>query len=86
MKVDIKCFANLANPEKCDFRDSTSYELEEGQTVEHLVQLAGIQGEDVSFVLVNSRVADLNTVLAEGDRVALTPHSAALKKPSAFKQ
>ena len=84
MKVELKCFATLANPETCDFKDSTSYELEEGQTVEQLVQLAGIHSEDVSFAFVNSLVADLNTVLQNGDRVALTPHSAALKKPSVF--
>lgn len=84
MKVALKCFATLADPDTCDFKDGTAYELENGQTVRHLIQLAGINGDDVSIVFKNSSVANLNTVLSDGDRVALTPATAALKKPSAF--
>ena len=84
MKVDLKCFATLANPDTCDFKDGTSYELDKGHTVEHLAQLAGIKGEDVKIVFVNSRPANLDTVLNDSYRVALTPAVAALKKPSAF--
>ena len=85
MNVALKCFATLANPDTCDFKDSTAYELEDGQTVGNLVQLAGINGDDVSIIFINGRTADFDTVLSEGDRVALTPATAALKKPSAFK-
>ena len=85
MKVALKCFADLADPDTCDFKDGTAYEVEDGQTVGQLVQRAGIDGNDVSIVFINSRVAGLDTVLSEGDRVALTPATAALKKPSAFK-
>ena len=85
MKVALKCFATLANPDTCDFTDGTAYELEDGQTVGKLVQLAGINGDDVSIIFINGRTADFDTVLSEGDRVALTPATAALKKPSAFK-
>ena len=84
MKVTLKCFANLADPDTCDFKDGTGYELEDGKTVGHLVRLAGIKGDDVSIVFINSRAAGLDTVLSEGDRVALTPATAALKKHSAF--
>ena len=38
MKVDLKCFAKLVDPGTCDFKESTSYELDEGQTVEHLLE------------------------------------------------
>ena len=86
MRVELKCFANLANPDTCDFKDATSYELEEGQTVENLSKLAGIKSEDVKIAFVNSSVAKLDTVLGEGDRVALTPAAAAFTDASSHSQ
>jgi len=73
MKVDIKCFANLVNPHTCDFKQSMTYELNNGQTVQHLIERAGIAREDVKIAFVNSRVVDFDTVLSEGDRVGLAP-------------
>jgi len=82
MRVDLKCFATLANPDTCDFKDATAYELEIGQTVEDLTKLAGIKSEDVKIAFVNSSVATFDTVLGEGDRVALTPANAAFTDTS----
>jgi len=73
MKVDLKCFAKLVDPGTCDFKENTSYELNEGQTVQHLLEQAAINREDVKIAFVNSRVVDLDTVLFEGDRVGLAP-------------
>ena len=73
MKVNLKCFAKLVDPGTCDFKESTSYELDEGQTVKHLLEQAQIHREDVKIAFVNSRVVDLETVLSEGDRVGLAP-------------
>ena len=73
MKVDLKCFAHLVNTETCDFKEGTTYELNDGQTVEHLLQQAGIGEKDVKIAFVNSRVVKLDTVLSEGDRVGLAP-------------
>ena len=73
MKVDLKCFAKLVNPDACDFKESTSYELDNGQTVEHLLEAAEISSEDVKFAFVNSRIVEFDTVLSEGDRVGLAP-------------
>jgi molybdopterin converting factor small subunit len=73
MRVNIKCFASLVNLDTCDYKDSTEYELDDGQTVEDLVQLAGISKDDVNIVFVNSRVVDLDTVLSDGDQVGLAP-------------
>jgi len=84
MKVNVKCFASLANPETCDYKDSTAYELKEGQTVEHLIKLAKLNSEDVAMVLVIGRTGGLDTVLSDGDRVGLTPASAALKASLSF--
>jgi len=73
MKVDLKCFAKLVNTETCDFKESTTYELNDGQTIEQLLLQAGIDREDVKIAFVNSRVVELDTVLSEGDRVGLAP-------------
>ncbi|NNL74881.1 MAG: MoaD/ThiS family protein [Desulfobacterales bacterium] len=73
MKVDLKCFSSLVNPDACDYKDSTPYNLADGQTVEDLVQHAGIAREDVKIAFVNSRKVNFDTVLADGDRVGLAP-------------
>jgi molybdopterin converting factor small subunit len=76
----------LADPNACDFYDGIDYQLEDGQTVEQLIQLAGFNSNDVNSIYVNSRIANLDTVLSEGDRVALKPSTANPKKTSAFKR
>ena len=73
MKVSVKCFSTLVNPDTCDYKDSSAYDLDDGQTVEDLVQRAGIAREDVKIAFVNSRIVDFDTVLSEGDRVGLAP-------------
>ena len=73
MKVNLKCFSTLAKPDFCDFNESTPYDLKDGQTVEDLVRRAGIDRQNVKIAFVNSRIAELDTVLSDGDRVGLTP-------------
>jgi molybdopterin converting factor small subunit len=73
MKVNLKCFATLVNPDRCDFKESTPYVLGDGQTVKDLLQRAGIAAEDVKIAFVNSRIVDFGTVLSDGDRVGLAP-------------
>jgi len=73
MKVTLKCFSTLVNPETCDFKKSTTYELDDGQTLQDLVQRAGIDGEDVKIAFVNSRKVGLDTVLSDRDQVGLAP-------------
>jgi molybdopterin converting factor small subunit len=73
MKVFLKCFSTLVNPDSCDYRDSTSYELTEGQTVQDLVGLAGIDREALKIAFVNGRVVEFDAVLSDGDQVGLAP-------------
>jgi molybdopterin converting factor small subunit len=73
MKVDLKCFSTLVDSETCDYKDSTPYNLAEGQTVEDLAQRAGIAKKNVKIVFVNSRIVDFDTTLSDGDRVGLAP-------------
>jgi molybdopterin converting factor small subunit len=73
MKVNLKCFSRLVNPDACDFKESTPYDLEDGQTVDDLVRRAGIARQDVKIAFVNSRIVDFDTTLSEGDQVGLAP-------------
>ncbi len=73
MKVNLRCFSKLARQNTCDFKENTSYHLDDGHTVEDLVQRAGIDRGDVKIAFVNSRIVDFNTTLSEGDQVGLSP-------------
>jgi sulfur carrier protein ThiS len=73
MKVHLKCFSTLVNPETCDYRETTPYDLEDGQTVDDLVKRAGIGKEDIKIAIVNGRIVDFETVLTDGDRIGLAP-------------
>ena len=73
MKVELKCFSKLVNPGTCDYKDSTSYELADGQTIQDLLQSAGIASKDVKIVFVNGRIVSFNTALSDGDMVGLAP-------------
>jgi len=73
MKVNLKCFSALVNPDTCDYRDSTLYDLADGQTVGDLIHRAGIASDEVKIAFVNSRIVNFGTVLSDGDRVGLSP-------------
>ena len=73
MKVNLKCFAKLAKNGECDFRESTPYEINVGDTAHDLAKRANIPPKDVEIVFVNDRVVSSETVLADGDTVGLAP-------------
>jgi molybdopterin converting factor small subunit len=73
MKVNLKCFAKLSKDSQCDYRESTSYEVNEGETVYDLARRADILPKDVEIAFVNNRVVNLETVLSDGDNVGLAP-------------
>ena len=73
MKVNLKCFSTLVDIDACDYKDSTPYELTDGQTVQDLIDRTGIASEDVKIAFVNSRIVDLDMILSEGDQVGLSP-------------
>lgn len=81
MIVQLKWLTTLASPDKCGFADGTTYELGDGQTVENLIRISGIDLDDVKIAIVNGRVVGLDAVLNDGDRIALAPAVAALKTP-----
>ena len=73
MKIHVKCFATFARDEKCDYRLATSYDLPAGQTIKALLKRLGVAREAVKIAFVNNRIVALDTILNDGDRVALAP-------------
>ena len=73
MKVNLKCFSKLVDPDTCNFNESTEYEIADGESIEALTQRAGIAKEDVRIAFVNNRIVDFDAVLSDGDRVGLAP-------------
>jgi len=73
MKVNLKCFARLSKEGECDFRDSTPYEIDKGETVYDLANRAKILPKDVEIAFINNKIVSLETVLADGDNVGLAP-------------
>lgn len=73
MRVKLKCFSQLANPETCDYKDSTVYDLNDGQTVEDLIGHAGFAKENVKIAFLNNKTVEFDTVLSDGDRIGLAP-------------
>lgn len=73
MKINLKCFADLADKYECDYRSTTVVEAEEGSTVEGVMEQSGIERSDVRIVFVNGVVTNANRRLGQGDRVTLVP-------------
>ncbi|MFZ4859425.1 MAG: MoaD/ThiS family protein [Desulfuromonadaceae bacterium] len=73
MKVNLKCFAQLAKEQVCDYKESTPHELTEGATVSDLIEQLGLPREEIKIVFVNNSIVAAGTVLRNGDNVALAP-------------
>ncbi len=78
IKVKVKCFSTLRNAETCDFKDGTEHELFEGSNVHDLVEKLEISLEAIMIVFVNHKEVDFQTVLRNGDQVALSPKTGAM--------
>ena len=73
MKIEMRCFANLAESESCDYRESSKYDVQPNTTAGDLVRQTGISEKSVKIIFVNGKASAPDTVLAEGDRVGLVP-------------
>jgi molybdopterin converting factor small subunit len=73
MDIGLKCFATLADADKCDYKGSTSKTLPDGSTVRSLLIQEAIHEKDVKLIFVNGQKASLDTVLKNGDQVGLSP-------------
>jgi len=78
IKVAVKCFGSLRKPDICDFKDAKEYELFDGSTIHDLVEKIDVPLEAVMIVFVNHKEVDFQTVLKNGDQVALAPKTGAM--------
>lgn len=73
--ISFKAFSFLQN----DLRSSghasfdDSMEIQEGQTVQGVIDALGLDREKVEAAFVNGRITPFSTVLKDGDRLALVP-------------
>lgn len=75
MNVSLKCFANLTKEGVCDYRTPMTHTLPEGARVTDLITRLGYHDEDVKLVYVNHHIVPRDTMLHDGDRIALAPPS-----------
>ncbi len=73
MNVFVKCFAQLARDEICDYKNSTPHNLPGGSSVKDLIGKLGLNHEEIKLIYVNNLIVPHETVLHEGDKVALAP-------------
>ncbi|MBR9980572.1 MAG: MoaD/ThiS family protein [Desulfatitalea sp.] len=73
MKVDLKCFAGLAEEKGCGYEKSATVEMPAGATVGMMMHEKQIPDKAVRIVFVNGKITHEGHVLHEGDRVALAP-------------
>jgi len=73
MKVNLKCFAQLAKENVCDYKGSTPHELPEDSSVNDLINRLGLPREDIKVIFVNNTIVSADTVLRDGDNLALAP-------------
>ena len=73
MNISLKCFATLADGEKCDYKNSVPKTLPEGSTVRKLLHQEAISEKDVKLIFVNGQRVSLDAVLHDGDQVGLGP-------------
>lgn len=73
MKINLKCFADLAERYACDYQVTTSLDVTEGSTVGKVMSQSGIPEKDVKIVFVNGKISGSKQALNSGDRVTLVP-------------
>jgi sulfur-carrier protein len=69
MKITVKLFATLRRGRF----DQNVIEGEEGLDIRHVVTMLNIPEKEAAIIFVNSRHAGFDTVLKEGDTLAIFP-------------
>jgi rubredoxin/molybdopterin converting factor small subunit len=78
IKVKVKCFTTMVKADVCDYRGSTEHQVVEGATVHDLVEKLSLPIEALKIIFVNGLEKDLDTILQDGDQVALSPVTGAM--------
>ena len=69
MKITVKLFATLRTGKF----DEELFNIEPGSDIDYLLKKINIRREDVAIIFINGIHAVYETVIAEGDIVALFP-------------
>ena len=75
MKLHVKCFASLAKTDDCRYDEKTEHEIEDGATVEMLMEQMGIPDKNIKITFVNGIAADRHRRLNDGEAVTFVPPS-----------
>jgi molybdopterin converting factor small subunit len=73
MKINLKCFAGLAEQSACDHDIITTVDIDAETTVDRMMKKTGIAKEDVKIVMINGKISGVEQTLNDGDHVALVP-------------
>lgn len=73
MRINLKCFANLAEQYTCDHEVTTTVDIDAETTVDEMMSRSGILKNDVKIVFVNGKISAFEQPLNDGDNVTLVP-------------
>ncbi len=70
MGIEIKLFATLTKflPDNSD-----AFPIDEGETIQSLIEKLGLPEKEVTLMFINSLRSDRDSVIKDGDRVGLFP-------------
>jgi len=69
MKIKVKLFATLRK----ERFDEKYFEIDNGSDIEYLLKKIQLKKEEIAIIFINGKHADLNTVISDGDDIALFP-------------
>jgi molybdopterin converting factor small subunit len=73
MRINLKCFADLAEQYTCDHEIITTVDIDAETTVDKMMSKTGIDEKDVKIVMINGKISGLEQTLYDGDNVTLVP-------------
>jgi molybdopterin converting factor small subunit len=73
MKINLKCFADLAEQYTCDHEIITTVDIDAETTVDKMMSKTGIDEKDVKIVMINGKISGIEQTLDDGDNVTLVP-------------
>jgi molybdopterin converting factor small subunit len=73
MKINLKCFAGLAEQYACDHEIITTVDIDADTTVDMMMSKTGIAEKDVKIIMINGKISGLEQTLNDGDIVTLVP-------------
>jgi len=69
MKIKVKLFATLRK----ERFDEKNFEIDSGSDIEYLLKKIQLKKDEIAIIFINGKHADLNTIINDGDDIALFP-------------